>query len=229
MLMKPEHLKRLINIWQRPGLSLLSQLLIARRVARQYDEEQRLDRLVVRSHTKVLSAGFPFTRSRLAELTESARRSREARRDARAAIGHWVVLVGGAIEETIGVARICDALSVNPVHRGEVSEAGPGEALDYLAFVAGLEESAAQLSGRRAQTFKRGGLFQCVLERMLAYGKEHPGALPDPIAPGGPLYGLPVTELGADGLAKVTRAALTVHSRDGTSRVVKRKPEVRRG
>lgn len=229
MLMKPKHLKRLISIWRRPGLSLLTQLLIARRVARQYDEEQRLDRLVIRSHAKVLSAGFPFTRSRLAELTDQARRSREARREARAAIGHWVVLLGGAIEETIGVSKICDALSVNPVHRGEVSEAGPGEALDYLVFVAGLEESAAQLSGRSAQTFKRGGLFQCVLERMIAYGKANPGALPDPLAPGGPLYGLPVTEISADGAAKITRAALTVHSRDGTSKVVKRKPEVRRG
>jgi len=227
--MKPEHLKRLISIWRRPGLSLLSQLLIARRVARQYDEEQRLDRLVVRSHAKTLSAGFPFTRSRLAELTENARRSRETRREARAAIGHWVVLVGGAIEEMIGVSGICDALSVNPAHRGEVSEAGPGEALDYLVFVAGLEESATQLSGRSAQTFKRGGLFQCVLERMIAFRKANPGALPDPLAPGGPLYGLPVAELGADGSTMVTRAALTVHSRDGTSRVVKRKPEVRRG
>ncbi|MEZ1724429.1 hypothetical protein QVM05_33235, partial [Pseudomonas aeruginosa] len=54
---------------------------------------------------------------------------------------------------------------------------------------------------------------------------ENPSVIPDPFAPGGPFYGAPRQEMAPDGTVQIRRPALTVHSLDGSTRTVERKPE----
>lgn len=56
---------------------------------------------------------------------------------------------------------------------------------------------------------------------------DKPGCLPDPFAPGGPFYGVPVYYPQPDGTMARQSAPLTVHDAKG-SRVVKRKIEVKK-
>ncbi|MGC6801832.1 hypothetical protein ACP0J5_31175, partial [Pseudomonas aeruginosa] len=63
----------------------------------------------------------------------------------------------------------------------------------------GLEDSSNAFSGRREADLKDGPLFNCIIAEMLRFAEENPEALPDPFAPGGPLYGVPQTVIRNDG------------------------------
>lgn len=58
---------------------------------------------------------------------------------------------------------------------------------------------------------------------------ENRAAMPNPFAPGGPLHGMPTYHLQPDGTLARKSASLTVHSSDGSSRVVERKVEKSNG
>jgi len=228
VLMKPDHFLQLTRIWRRAGLSLRAQLLIARRVARQFDQLDEVEKVVYSRASRSLKNGLPFTKAKLGKLKRDYQTIRKMRKAGRLAIGEWLMTDGAAIEAKLGIDGICDVLAINPAHRAEVADAKPGQALDFLAFVAGLEDSATHFSARRPSPWKEGPLFNCILELMMKFTKENPGALGDPFAPGGPLYGVPATLVRNDGTVETQRAALTLHSRDGTTRVIERKLEVQR-
>lgn len=228
MLMKVEHYERLISIWEKPGLSLRCHLLICRRVARQYHEWDKVDRFEYHRAERRLKRGLPFTQVQLDDL-KRAHQAREKMRDkGKAAIAQSLLASGARIEQEIGISGICDALAVNPANRGKIrKEMDEGRALDYIAFAAGLEDSAAHRRGQ--DIWKDGPLFQCYLERMLIFLDEHPEEMPDPFSPGGPLYGLPVRMVDGYGNVSTRRPGLTVHDSDGSTRVIERNPEVIRG
>ncbi|CDF86368.1 conserved hypothetical protein [Pseudomonas knackmussii B13] len=228
MLMKHDHFLHLTRIWSRPGLTLRTQLLIARRVARQFDQFDKVEGVVYSRASRSLKNGLPFTKGKLDKLEHDYRTLRKMRKAGRLAIGEWLMPAGAEIEAELGVDGICDVLAINPVHRAEAAEAKPSQAVDFLVFVAGLEDSATHFSARRPSPWKEGPLFHCVLELMMKFTKENPGALGDPFAPDGPLYGASKTLVRNDGTIETQRAALTLHSRDGTARVIERKPEVSR-
>lgn len=230
MLMNVEHFERVVDIWSRPGLSLRCNLLICRRVARQYHAWDVIDRREYRVTARRLKRGLPFTQGQL----DQAKRKHDERMDMRAkgqiAIAQWLLEAGGRIEQEIGVSGICDALAVSSVHRSDIrKEMDEGRALDYIAFAAGLEDSAEHRSGRSRDCWKNGPLFHCYLERMLVFLDEHPEEMPDPFAPGGPLYGAPIRMVDGAGQVYTKPPALTVHDSSGTARVIERKPEVSRG
>lgn len=229
MLMKRDHFLQLTRIWRRVGLSLRAQLLISRRVARQFDLLDEVEKAVYTRARRSLKSGLPFTKAKMAKLEDDYRAIRKMRKEGRLAIGEWLMQAGAEIEEELGVGGVCDALGINPVHRAEAAEAEPGKAVDFLAFVAGLEDSATYFGAKRPSPWKEGPLFHCILELMMKFTKENPGVLGDPFAPDGPLYGATKTLVHNDGTIETQRAALTLHSRDGTSRVIVRKPEVSRG
>lgn len=229
MLMKRDHFLQLTRIWRRVGLSLRSQFLIARRVARQFDLIEEADQVAYVRTKRPLKRGLPFTKAKLEKLEHDYRAMRKIRKAGRMAIGEWLMQTGSEIEEALGIDGVCDALGINPAHRSEVAEAEPGRAVDFLAFVAGLEDSATHFGAKRPSPWKEGPLFHCILELMMKFTKENPGVLGDPFAPDGPLYGATKTLVRNDGTIETQRAALTLHSRDGTSRVIVRKPEARRG
>lgn len=226
MLMKRDHFLQLTRIWRRVGLSIRAQLLISRRVARQFDLLDEVEQVVYSRARRSLKRGLPFTKAKLDKLEADYRSLRKMREAGRLAIGEWLMTAGGDIEAVMGIDGICDALSINPAHRSEAKDARPGQALDFLAFVAGLEDSATHFGARRPSPWKEGPLFHCILELMMKFTKENPGALGDPFAPDGPLYGATKTLIHNDGTVETQRAALTLHSRDGTTRVIERKPEV---
>lgn len=228
MLMKPEHWRRILEIWVKPGLSLRCQLLISRRVARQYQACGNSEQQEYRSLMRRLKRGLPFTKNRMDDAKASHRALMDMRKNGQAALAQWLLDVGPQIEHEIGVTGICDALAVNLAHRKDLDAIDEGRALEHLSFVAGLEDSAAHQSGRRPSTWKDGPLFQCYLERMLVLIDSHPDAMPDPFAPGGPLYGAPVRMVDGNGQAYTKRPAVTVHESDGSTRVIERKPEVQR-
>lgn len=228
MRMKREHLSRLLAIAVRPELSVRSQLLIWRRVARQYQSCGICERREYSSVKRRLKPGLPFTKSRMDEAEGNHRTLMDMRKKGQAAIAQWLLDAGPQIERELGVTGICDALAVNPVHRVDLEAMDEGRALDYIAFAAGLEDSATHQSARRPATWKDGPLFQCYLERMLVFIDKHPEAMPDPFAPGGPLYGAPVRMVDGNGQVYTKRPAVTVHESDGSTRVIERAPEVQR-
>lgn len=228
MLMKVEHFEKAIEIWQKPGLSLRCNLLICRRIARQYRAWSEIDRRSLRTTERRLKRGLPFTQSQLDNAKANHQARDNMRTKGQVAIAQWLLGAGTRIEHEIGVSGICDALAVNPAHRGKIrKEMDEGRALDYIAFAAGLEDSAAHRRGQ--DIWKDGPLFQCYLERMLIFLDEHPEEMPDPFSPGGPLYGLPVRMVDGNGKMFTRRPGLTVHDSDGTTKVIERKPEVSRG
>ncbi|WKN20626.1 hypothetical protein [Azotobacter vinelandii] len=117
----------------------------------------------------------------------------------------------------LGFDGVCDVLNVNTVEREQVRLEGVDD-LSGLIFVHNLEDSASH----RGEDFKRGPLFEACFAAMMEFCRTAPeGTLPDPFAPGGPLYGAPVRMVQPDGTVTIKRPDLTVHDASG-SRVVKR-------
>ncbi|HBP1809257.1 hypothetical protein K9P43_19840 [Pseudomonas aeruginosa] len=225
MLMTYENLERLLNIWDKPDLSALTRLLVARRMARQYQLGWEADRTSADRKIKEARKGLPFTRARLEQAKEFRKTSSGYHEKAQATLGAWLLQAERWIEREIGVDRICDALGVNPVHRAAIQGGKPGQMLNHIAFVEGLEDSSSAFSGRREADLKDGPLFNCIIAEMLRFAEDNPEALPDPFAPGGPFYGVPRQEMAPNGTVQIRRPALTVHSQDGSIRTVERKPE----
>lgn len=213
MLIKPEYFRKMVRIWRQPELSPRAKLLISRRLARQYDLIDEIDGLLLSRLIRDLKKGLPFTKSKIDKLEQDYRNQCALRQQARLVIGEWLMSTSADIEKKIGVSGICDALAVNPVHRRGLTEAKKGRALDYIAFVAGLEDSATHKNAKRQSPVKEGPLFHCVLELMVSFSLEHPELMPDPFAPNGPLYGKPIRMVDGNGQVFTTRPALTLHDK----------------
>lgn len=211
MLIKPEYFRQMVRIWRQPELPLRAKLLISRRLARQYDLIDEIDGLLLSRLIRDLKKGLPFTKPKIDKLEQDYRSQCALRQQARLVIGEWLMSAGAGIEKEIGISGICDALAVNPVHRRELTEAKKGRALDYIAFVAGLEDSATHKNAKRQSTVKEGPLFHCVLELMVSFSLKHPELMPEPFAPSGPLYGKPIRMVDGNGQVFTRRPALTVH------------------
>lgn len=91
MLMTYENLERLLNIWDKPDLSALSRLLVARRMARQYQLGWEADRTSADRKIKEARKGLPFTRSRLEQAKEFRKTSSGYHEKAQATLGAWLL------------------------------------------------------------------------------------------------------------------------------------------
>ncbi|WP_395599584.1 hypothetical protein AB4P95_20270 [Pseudomonas sp. A1437] len=231
MQMKPEHSLRLNQLLDLPHLTMRSQLILARRLARNAHTERNLTRAFFREEVAKAKAGLPFTKDRLAKVKAVRDEARESYRAGLMEIGSWLYENDAALTKQYGFDGICDLLEVNPVHRADVVKYADdmGRAISAIAFVSGLEESASQQSGRRPADSKEGPLFFVFLEMMMKAMVENRAAMPDPFAPGGPFHGVPSYHLQPDGTMARKSASLVVHSPDGTSRVIERKVEKNNG
>ncbi|HBP0065833.1 TPA: hypothetical protein L5P25_006891, partial [Pseudomonas aeruginosa] len=106
MLMTYENLKRLLNIWDKPDLSALTRLLVARRMARQYQFGWEADRTCADRKIKEARKGLPFTRAQLEQAKEFRKTSSSYHEKAHAALGAWLLQAERWIEGEIGVDRI---------------------------------------------------------------------------------------------------------------------------
>lgn len=101
MLMTYENLKRLLNIWDKPDLSALTRLLVARRMARQYQFGWEADRTCADRKIKEARKGLPFTRAQLEQAKEFRKTSSSYHEKAHAALGAWLLQAERWIEGEI--------------------------------------------------------------------------------------------------------------------------------
>ncbi len=228
MRMKPEFSRRLFDLANRGNVDPLISLIIARRAARHLCAEREHDHDYFASAIKTAGAGLPFTAGKVAELKAEQETRRTGRRKNFLAIADWLLRVEDYLTIVYGVETILDVLAVNPVHRAGAAEyaAKARSTLSGIVFVSGLEDSASARSGRNTADHKDGPLFNAYMRQFEQVMIDNPGAMPDPTAPGGPLYGVPTYYQQPDGSMARKSASLTVHDADGSSRVVERKVEV---
>ncbi|WP_445673848.1 hypothetical protein ACUDA6_07255 [Pseudomonas ceruminis] len=225
MRMKPEHVRRLTELANRGNVEPLISLIIARRAARHLCAEREHDHAYYGAHIKAAKAGLPFTASKVKALEVERDGRRKCRRKNFLAIADWLLRADDYLTIVHGLDTILDVLAVNAVHRAEAAEyaAEARGTLSGVAFVAGLEDSASARSGRNQHDFKDGPLFNALMRQFEQMMLDNPGAMPDPCAPGGPLYGIPTYTQMPDGTMVRNAPTVTVHDSQG-SHVVNGKP-----
>ncbi|MDS9589991.1 hypothetical protein [Pseudomonas sp. HTZ1] len=225
MLMKPEHVRRLTELANRGNVEPLISLIIARRASRHLCAEREHDYAYYGAHIKAAKAGLPFTASKVKALEDEREARRKGRRKNFLAIADWLLRADDYLIIVHGLDTILDVLAVNAVHRAEAAEyaAEARGTLSGVAFVAGLEDSASARSGRNQHDFKDGPLFNALMRQFEQMMLDNPGAMPDPCAPGGPLYGIPTYTQMPDGTMVRNAPTVTVHDSHG-SHVVTGKP-----
>lgn len=167
MRMKAEHASRLYELMDLPRLSLRTKLILARRIARHLSTERGSARC---QSEREIKRGATAIRSNI--HTRPMTRGQNIRAVAfnwsLAAIGGWVYQNEGPMAEDYGFDGICDLLNVNPVHRTCMREHAATTNAGILEMVlgAGLEDSAANLSGRHPAELKDGALYLALWEEM---------------------------------------------------------------
>lgn len=87
------------------------------------------------------------------------------------------------LADALGFDRMCDLLSVNPVHRQQAHKDGD-TSLRGVAFISQLEDSSTAYGDEWGAG---GPLYRACHAAMIQFIKECPEAqLPDPFAPGAP-------------------------------------------
>jgi len=177
MQMKPEHVCRLSLLIERPHLSLRSQLILVRRMARHLNTERELTSSYFKAEVRKAEAELPFTKRRLAKIKGAQGKSLEAFESGLIDIGAWLYKNDEALTAHYGFEGICDLLEVNPVHRAEVIKYAKDmtRAIAAAAFDSGLEDSANGQSGRQTADWKEGPLYQAIWEAGIKDRAKWPG------------------------------------------------------
>jgi hypothetical protein len=188
--MKPTLTTRLCNIALKPGISASTTLITTRRIllniTRQLDEIHA-ERRAMRRQASKLKAHLPFTQSAIAALEQQAKDHREAAR-----AGAWKVIAEfgtsllfdrEGLADALGFDRMCDLLSVNPIHRHQAHDGGD-MSLCGVVYLSRLEDSSASYG----DDWGAGGpLYRACHAATIRFIKECPEhLLPDPFAPGAP-------------------------------------------
>ncbi|MBA6043789.1 hypothetical protein [Pseudomonas lactis] len=230
MQVKLKYKDRLGELLVMPHISPRSRLIVVRRIARICNSQWVETREYFRELIKEAELGLPFTTAKLKKIDAMRSEARSQHKATSYQIGQWIYENDDLLTKLYGFDGVCEVLEVNPVHRPEVLEYAEDQhrAIAAVAFIAGMEESASRQSGRQRPDYKDGPLFNVFMDMMIKAMKENRASMPDPTAPGGPLYGLPSYTMQADGSMVMNTPAVTVHSADG-SKVVASKPGRRNG
>lgn len=169
MQMNPEHAERLSLLIERPHLTLRSQLILVRRMARHLNTERELASSYFKTEVRKAKAELPFTKRRLVKIKEAQGKSLEAFESGLIDIGAWLYKNDEALTAHYGFEGICDLLEVNPMHRAEVIKYAKDmtRAIAAVALDSGLEDSANGQSGRHQVDWKEGPLYQAFWEVMI--------------------------------------------------------------
>jgi hypothetical protein len=178
----------LVRIAQKPDATPVTSLLTTRRICRIF--AQRLDAIVserraIRRQASKLRHYLPFTANTIYDLQQQAKNHRSTEvddlRTVMTAFGRSLMLDTEGLTEALGFDRICDLLSVNPVHRQQVHTDGD-ISIRGVAFLSRLEDSA----DRQSEVWGDGGpLYRACQLAMMKFIRETPShLLPDPFAPG---------------------------------------------
>ncbi len=188
--MTPSFITRLCNIALKPGISAATQLITTRRICRAIADQLdaiRCDRRALHRQAGKLKAFLPFTRQAIAELEKRAKEHQEATRSGAesvlAGFGQSLMFDREGLAQALGFNRMCDLLSVNPVHRQQANTDGD-TSLRGVAYLSQLEDSA----DRKGDEWGAGSpLYRACHAAMIRFIRECPeDQLPDPFAPGAP-------------------------------------------
>lgn len=214
----------LAKIATKPTITKRDSLIVARRLLRHFcacREAIHEQRRAMRREAAKLREFEPFTKRQADTLEQQAgsygSEQLEIIRPLLQSIGADLLHDSNGYMAALGFDAVCDLLNVNVVEREKARRDGVSD-LSGLIFIHNLEDSASH----RGEDFKSGPLFEaCIaaLGHFIRTCPEH--LLPDPFAPGGPLYGAPIRMVRPDGTVTTKRPDLTVHDANG-SRVVKR-------
>lgn len=132
-----------------------------------------------------LKAFMPFTRQAIADLEQRAQAHREDERSGArfvlAGFGQSLMFDREGLADALGFDRMCDLMSVNPVHRQQAHKDGD-TSLRGLVYISQLEDSSTSYGDEWGAG---GPLYRACHAAMIRFIKECPEhLLPDPFAPG---------------------------------------------
>lgn len=167
MRMKAEHASRLYELMDLPHLTRRTKLILARRIARHLSNERSWARFQAKREVGPTAAVIPADFDAM-PIYRRRNVGWDTYNRSLAAIGTWVSQNEGPMTEDYGFDDICDLLNVNPVHRTYMRGHAARKKAGILDIVlgAGLEDSAASLSGRNPAELKDGALYQALWEEM---------------------------------------------------------------
>lgn len=218
MIMKPEHFDRLADKSVQV-LSFRARLIVTRRILREVLAQDEHEKTILRMAIRQLKRKLPFTKSKLIEVEQLLRDCHQANHKLLISYGQMLRDSHYAFEADLGWEGICDVLCVNKVHRDEAGAHDKG--LFGITWIGGQFEDSSTHYGGNATG--EGPVTHAVGAAMQEWMLNNMDKLPDPFAPGGPFYGVPLYTQQADGSMAMNTPAVTVHSATG-SKVVKSKP-----
>lgn len=218
MLMKPEHFDKLADKSVQV-LSFRTRLIVTRRILREVLAQDEREKTILRMAIRQMKRKLPFTKSKLVEVEQLLSDCRKANRKLLISYGQMLRDGHQAFEGDLGWEGLCDVLCVNPVHRDEAGEHDRG--LFGLTWIGGQFEDSSTHYG--SDVTGGGPITRAVSAAMQEWMLKNMDKLPDPFAPGGPFYGLPLYTQQPDGAMVMNTPAVTVHSAAG-SKVVASKP-----
>lgn len=215
----------LADIGLKPTVTKRDTLTIARRICRHLcavRSEIRQQRRELRRQARKLRQFEPFTKLAADAMERQARDHRAAEWESvrRVMLGYGRLILNDpdGTAEALGFDTLADLLNINRTDREQARREGWHTLAELVAIYA-LENSAERGRGDRGEASP---LYQACNLAIMEFIREcPPELLPDPFAPGGPLYGLPVRVMKPDGTLTTKRPALVVHD-DAGSRVVER-------
>jgi flagellar biosynthesis regulator FlaF len=151
-----------------PHLTLRSQLILMRRLARHLTIVRAAKRAEFEGEIGQAVACLPLTRGELIRIKQRQDNAVRETRSALIEIGAWINQTETRITAEYGFDAIYDLLGVNPIHRdGLIAySADLKRAVSALVLGGGLEDSAAVLSGRHPAELKDGPLYQALWHEM---------------------------------------------------------------
>jgi hypothetical protein len=185
----------LATIADKPSTTKRDALTITRRALRhicQQKEQIHTERRTMNRQARKLREYLPFTAKAAADLEQQASAHQAetlaALRRVLIAYGEAIIHDRDGIAAALGFDQLADLLSINPAHRKHARQEG-GESLQWLAYIARMEESATN----HGNEWGAGGpLYQACQAAMMDFIRTCPEhLLPDPFAPGAP-FGPPL-------------------------------------
>ncbi|MFJ2456416.1 hypothetical protein ACIOWK_32735 [Pseudomonas protegens] len=219
MMMKPEHFDRLAAK-SCQVLSPRTHLIVIRRILREVLAQDEREKTILRMAIRQLKRKLPFTKSKLAKVEKLLSDCHKANRDLLIDYGQFLRDYHRELELTMTFDQLCEVLCVNPVHRQEVADIEKG--LFAITWIGGQFEDSATHYGKDGVS-SAGPVTRAIGAAMQDFMIKNSHLLPDPFAPGGPLYGIPTYSQMPDGSMVMNTPAVTVHSATG-SKAVKSKP-----
>lgn len=223
MKMKAEHFDALADKVEQE-LSLRTRLIVMRRILRHVMACDAAERAELKQMIRKFKTRLPFTADHVKRIEKLLDECRKCNRALILDFGLQIRSLSDQIEDELSFDHLCDLLCVNTVHRSEAFAADEGS-LYGVTWIGGQFEDSAHHHGKSGR-YASGPITRAIDTVMQDFIIHNSHLLPDPFAPGGPFHGTPTYYQQPDGTMARKSAALTVHSPDGSSRVVERKVEV---